>query len=98
MNVAPSVSLLSGFTASVFVLQKPGMIAGMIQKVNPFKSSQPKNSDTQSLCSELSSSTGSLTDSIPQPEKRVDPCCKTFPFLNKLLCFAKLPSVCTEIL
>lgn len=77
MNVASSVNL-SGFTASVFVLQKPGMMAGMMQKVNPFKPSQPKTAAD----SELSSSSGSLADNKNQPEKQVDPCGgKTFPRL-----------------
>ncbi|TKS93189.1 Apolipoprotein L3 [Collichthys lucidus] len=48
--------------------QNPGKIAGMMQKVNPFKSSQPK--DTQSLHSDLSSSSGSLTDNNNFPEKQ----------------------------
>ncbi|TMS02445.1 hypothetical protein E3U43_007985 [Larimichthys crocea] len=48
--------------------QNPGMIAGMMQKVNPFKSSQPK--DTQSLHSDLSSSSGSLADNNNFPEKQ----------------------------
>lgn len=65
------------------MLQKPGMMAGMIQKVNPFKPSQPKNADTQSIDSELSTSSGSLADNNNQPEKQVDPCGgKTFPRLN----------------
>ncbi|XP_068164349.1 uncharacterized protein [Antennarius striatus] len=48
--------------------QNPGMIAGMMQKVNPFKSSQPK--DTQSLQSDLSSSSGSLAENNNLPEKQ----------------------------
>lgn len=83
MNVASSVSLLSCFSVSVFVLQKPRMIAGVIQKVNPFKPSQPKNSDTQSVDGKLSSSSGSLADNN-QPEKQVGPCGgETFPRLNR---------------
>ncbi|MED6284796.1 hypothetical protein CHARACLAT_022604, partial [Characodon lateralis] len=46
----------------------PGLMTSMIQKVNPFKSSQPK--DTQSLHSDLSSSSGTLTDPNSVPEKR----------------------------
>ncbi|MED6242246.1 hypothetical protein ATANTOWER_002062 [Ataeniobius toweri] len=48
--------------------QNPGLMTSMIQKVNPFKSSQPK--DTQSLHSDLSSSSGTLTDPNNVPEKR----------------------------
>ncbi|MEQ2307521.1 hypothetical protein AMECASPLE_019122 [Ameca splendens] len=48
--------------------QNPGLMTSMIQKVNPFKSSQPK--DTQSLHSDLSSSSGTLTDLNSVPEKR----------------------------
>lgn len=44
---ALSVSLRSGLTGNVFMLQNPGVIAGMIQKVNPFKSSQPQWADAQ---------------------------------------------------
>ncbi|KAK5606052.1 hypothetical protein CRENBAI_001178 [Crenichthys baileyi] len=48
--------------------QNPGVMTSMIQKVNPFKSSQPK--DTQSLHSDLSSSSGTLTDPNNVPEKQ----------------------------
>ncbi|XP_047242917.1 uncharacterized protein LOC124881379 isoform X1 [Girardinichthys multiradiatus] len=48
--------------------QNPGLMTSMIQKVNPFKSSQPK--DTQSLHSDLSSSSGTLTDPNSVPDKR----------------------------
>ncbi|XP_054457495.1 uncharacterized protein LOC129093485 isoform X2 [Anoplopoma fimbria] len=48
--------------------QNPGTIAGMMHKVNPFKSSQPK--DNQSLHSDLSSSSGSLTDNKDTPENQ----------------------------
>nr|XP_020504456.1 uncharacterized protein LOC109995170 isoform X2 [Labrus bergylta] len=40
--------------------ENPGMFAGMMHKVNPFKSSHPK--DSQVLNNELSSSSGSLAD------------------------------------
>uniref|UniRef100_A0A3Q2NUG9 Uncharacterized LOC105917920 n=1 Tax=Fundulus heteroclitus TaxID=8078 RepID=A0A3Q2NUG9_FUNHE len=50
--------------------QTPGVMTSMIQKVNPFKSSQPK--DTQPLHSDLSSSSGSLTDNNNVPEKQAD--------------------------
>ncbi|PWA19154.1 hypothetical protein CCH79_00019264, partial [Gambusia affinis] len=46
-----------------------GVMSSMIQKVNPFKSSQPK--DTRSLHSDASSSSGSLTDNSNVPEKQV---------------------------
>ncbi|XP_060922352.1 uncharacterized protein apold1b [Limanda limanda] len=46
--------------------QNPGMISGVMQKVNPFKSSQPK----EPLHGELSSSSGSLTDTHNLPEKQ----------------------------
>lgn len=77
LNGASSVSLRSGLTARVFLLQNTGVIAGMIQKVNPFKSSQSKAADSQSVHSELSSSTGSLAENNNQPEKQVDPCSQT---------------------
>lgn len=84
LNGASSVRLRSGLTANVFVPQNPGVIAGMMQKVNPFKSSQPKAADTQSVDSEFSSSTGSLADNNNQPEKQVDPRCETtLPHLNQ---------------
>lgn len=80
---------------NVFVLQNPGMIAGMMQKVNPFKSSQLKAADTQSVHSEFSSSTGSLADDNNHPEKQVDPCSETtLPHLNQLFCFNKLHKEC----
>ncbi|KAK6323381.1 hypothetical protein J4Q44_G00057200 [Coregonus suidteri] len=41
--------------------QNPGMFMGMMQKVNPFKSTTP-NQDTQSIHSDLSSSAGSLAE------------------------------------
>ncbi|KAM4564340.1 uncharacterized protein V3H82_013407 [Fundulus diaphanus] len=50
--------------------QTPGVMTSMIQKVNPFKSSQPK--DTQPLHSDLSSSSGSLTDNNNVQEKQAD--------------------------
>ncbi|XP_036001878.1 uncharacterized protein si:cabz01007802.1 isoform X2 [Fundulus heteroclitus] len=50
--------------------QTPGVMTSMIQKVNPFKSSQPKG--TQPLHSDLSSSSGSLTDNNNVPEKQAD--------------------------
>ncbi|CAB1420681.1 unnamed protein product [Pleuronectes platessa] len=46
--------------------QNPGMISGVMQKVNPFKSSQPK----EPLHGDLSSSSGSLTDTHNLPEKQ----------------------------
>ncbi|XP_035005072.1 uncharacterized protein si:cabz01007802.1 isoform X2 [Hippoglossus stenolepis] len=46
--------------------QNPGMISGMMQKVNPFKSSQPK----EPLHGDLSSSSGSLTDTNNLPDKQ----------------------------
>ncbi|XP_070710870.1 uncharacterized protein [Pempheris klunzingeri] len=48
--------------------QNPGMIAGMMQKVNPFKASQPK--DPRPVHSDLSSSRGSLADNNNLPEKQ----------------------------
>ncbi|XP_064796331.1 uncharacterized protein LOC135516170 isoform X2 [Oncorhynchus masou masou] len=42
--------------------QNPGMFMGMMQKVNPFKSTTPIQ-DTQSIHSDLSSSSGSLAES-----------------------------------
>nr|XP_029522383.1 uncharacterized protein LOC115133367 isoform X3 [Oncorhynchus nerka] len=42
--------------------QNPGMFMGMVQKVNPFKSTTPIQ-DTQSIHSDLSSSSGSLAES-----------------------------------
>ncbi|XP_075884055.1 uncharacterized protein LOC142889294 isoform X2 [Nelusetta ayraudi] len=48
--------------------QNTGMIAGMMHKVNPFKSAQPK--DSQPLHNELSSSDGSLSDNNNLPEKQ----------------------------
>ncbi|XP_029974797.1 uncharacterized protein LOC115408282 [Salarias fasciatus] len=48
--------------------QNPGMISGMFQKMNPFKSSQPK--DGRPLDSDLSSSSGSLADSKDSLEKQ----------------------------
>lgn len=79
LNGASSVRLRSGLTVNVLVPQNPGVIAGMMQKVNPFKSSQPMAADTQSVDSEFSSSTGSLADNNSQPEKQVDP----LPHLNQ---------------
>lgn len=64
-------------TVSAFVLQNPGTIAGMIQKVKPFTSSQAEAADTQGVHSEFSSSSGSLADDGNQPEKQVDPCSET---------------------
>lgn len=52
---------------TVSVLQKPTIIAGMLQKVNPFKSSQPKAADAQSGHSD-SSTTGSMADGNKQVE------------------------------
>lgn len=48
--------------------RNPGVMTSMFQKVNPFKSSQPK--DTRPLHSDLSSSSGSLTDNNNMPEKQ----------------------------
>uniref|UniRef100_A0A3B3UXF1 Uncharacterized LOC106951374 n=1 Tax=Poecilia latipinna TaxID=48699 RepID=A0A3B3UXF1_9TELE len=51
--------------------RNPGVMSSMIQKVNPFKSSQPKPlQDTRSLHSDNSSSSGSLTDNNNVPEKQ----------------------------
>uniref|UniRef100_A0A3Q2E610 Uncharacterized LOC107095452 n=1 Tax=Cyprinodon variegatus TaxID=28743 RepID=A0A3Q2E610_CYPVA len=46
------------------------MMTSMIQKINPFRSFQPK--DPPSLNSDLSSSSGSLTDNNNVPEKQVE--------------------------
>lgn len=46
----------------------PGMITGMMQKVNPFKWSQSK--ENQPLNDDLSSSSGSIADNKDQPEKQ----------------------------
>ncbi|XP_056884304.1 uncharacterized protein apold1b isoform X3 [Takifugu flavidus] len=68
---APNIDSQTEMSKEPQVTQRPGMIAGMIQKVNPFKPSQPKNADTQSVDSELSSSSGSLADNNNQPEKQL---------------------------
>ncbi|XP_061816806.1 uncharacterized protein [Nerophis lumbriciformis] len=47
--------------------EKPGMMAGVLHKVNPFKYSQPK--DTQPLQRDVSSSEESLVDNNNLPEK-----------------------------
>ncbi|XP_061921822.1 uncharacterized protein LOC133662133 isoform X2 [Entelurus aequoreus] len=47
--------------------EKPGMMAGVLHKVNPFKYSQPK--DTQPLQRDVSSSEESLVDNNNMPEK-----------------------------
>ncbi|KAM4612355.1 uncharacterized protein ACJ7VT_012897 [Polymixia lowei] len=47
----------------------PGMFVGMMQKVNPFKSST-QTQDTGSIHSDLSSSSGSLTDNNNLTEKQ----------------------------
>ncbi|KAF3837275.1 hypothetical protein F7725_004739 [Dissostichus mawsoni] len=52
------VSYKSHANYIVISSHNPGKIAGMMQKVNPFKSSQPK--DNQPLHGDLSSSSGSL--------------------------------------
>ncbi|CAL1591108.1 unnamed protein product [Knipowitschia caucasica] len=49
--------------------QNPGGFSGMIQKVNPFKSSQPK--DSKPVHSDLSSSEGSLADNNNLSDKKM---------------------------
>uniref|UniRef100_A0A4W5NRM1 Si:cabz01007802.1 n=1 Tax=Hucho hucho TaxID=62062 RepID=A0A4W5NRM1_9TELE len=49
--------------------QNPGMFMGMMQKVNPFKSTTPIQ-DTQSIHSDLSSSAGSLAESNSSADKQ----------------------------